>query len=68
MKKSKKDKILNLTVLLITVAAIFVFWTVAAASVNSEFVFPAFARGYRICNIVYYCFFACAFNRKVRKA
>ncbi|MDY6367474.1 MAG: ABC transporter permease subunit [Clostridia bacterium] len=40
MKKSKKDKILNLTVLLITVAAIFVFWTVAAVSVNSKFVLP----------------------------
>lgn len=41
MKREKKDRLLNLTVSLLTVLFIVLFWTVAAAAVNSRFILPS---------------------------
>ena len=40
MKKEKKDRLINLSVSLLTVFFIFLFWTVAAAAINSKFILP----------------------------
>lgn len=40
MKKEKKDKLINISVSVLTVLFIFLFWTVAAAAIDSKLILP----------------------------